>query len=226
MVGPSSCAAVVPCFNEAATIAALVSALRQQLPWVIVVDDGSTDATAAAARAAGATVLSHARNLGKGAALRTGLSSARTQGVEWAFTLDGDGQHAPEDLPAFLACAAQTGSVLVVGNRMHGAQAMPWLRRQANLWISRQLSRRAGTPLPDTQCGFRLIHLETWARLPLHRQHFEVESETLMAFLAAKCPVAFVPTRVIGRGPASHIRPVADAWRWWRWWRSTAPKNL
>src|ERR1019366_4581530 len=107
-----------PCFNEAATIAALVSALRQNLSLVMVVDDGSTDATAAAARAAGATVLSHTRNFGKGAALRSGLSSAKNQGFEWAFTLDGDGQHAPEDLPAFLACAGQTGSLLVGGNPM------------------------------------------------------------------------------------------------------------
>jgi len=222
MVGPSTCAVVIPCFNEGATIPALVSAVRRRLPSVIVVDDGSTDATAEAARLAGATVASHARNLGKGAALRTGLSLAKKQGFAWAFTLDGDGQHAPEDIPAFLGCAGQTAALLIVGNRMHSAQAMPWLRRQANSWISRQLSRRAGRPLPDTQCGFRLIHLETWARLPLRREHFEVESETLMAFLAAECPVAFVPIQVIGRGPGSHIRPVADSWRWWRWWRSAA----
>jgi len=221
VVGPSTCAAIIPCFNEGATIAALVRALCQHLPLVMVVDDGSTDMTSAAARAAGARVVMHGKNCGKGAALRTGLSLAKKQGFEWAFTLDGDGQHAPEDIPAFLCCAGQTGALLVVGNRMHNARAMPWLRRQANSWMSRQLSRRAGTHLPDTQCGFRLIHLETWGRLPLHREHFEVESETLMAFLAAKCPVAFVPIRVIGRGPRSHIRPVAGSWRWWRWWRAT-----
>jgi hypothetical protein len=86
--------------------------------------------------------------------------------------------------------------------------------------MSRQLSRRAGWPLPDTQCGFRLIHLGTWAGLSLNTEHFEVESEMLMAFLAAKYPVEFVPIRVIGRGQGSHIRPMADSWRWWKWWRT------
>jgi glycosyltransferase involved in cell wall biosynthesis len=215
---------VIPCFNEGASIAALVAAARRQFPRVLVVDDGSTDDTSVLARAAGATVVSHARNLGKGAALRTGLSQALKQGFEWAFTLDGDGQHAPEDLSTFLRCAEQTGALLVVGNRMPNARAIPWLRRQVNRWMSRQLSRRAGKHLPDTQCGFRLIHLATWAALPLQTEHFEAESETLMAFLAAAHPVAFVPIRVISRGRSSHIHPVADSLRWWRWWRGLAAR--
>jgi glycosyltransferase involved in cell wall biosynthesis len=210
---------VIPCFNEGASIAALVAAARRQFPHVLVVDDGSTDKTAAQAQSAGAQVVSHTKNLGKGAALRTGLTRARQQGFEWAFTLDGDGQHDPEDMPAFLECAGQTGALLIVGNRMSNAHAIPWLRRQVNRWMSRQLSRRAGRPLPDSQCGFRLIHLATWAALPLQTEHFEVESEMLMAFLAAAHPVAFVPIRVISRGRSSHIRPVTDSLRWWRWWR-------
>ena len=125
----------------------------------------------------------------------------------------------PEDLPAFWRCAEQTGALLVVGNRMHDARAIPWLRRQVNRWMSRQLSRRAGRHLPDTQCGFRLIHLETWATLPLNTERFEIESEMLMAFLAAGHRVEFVPIRVIGSGHRSHIRPVADSLRWWKWWR-------
>jgi hypothetical protein len=88
-----------------------------------------------------------------------------------------------------------------------------------NRWMSRQLSRRAGRRLPDTQCGFRLVHLETWATLSLSTEHFEIESEMLMAFLAARHPVEFVPIRVIGRGRRSHIRPLADSLRWWKWWR-------
>jgi glycosyltransferase involved in cell wall biosynthesis len=218
MLATETCAAVIPCLNERVGIAALVGALRRQLPLVLVVDDGSADDTAAQARAAGALVLRHERNLGKGVALRTGLSQARSRGFDWAVTLDGDGQHVPEDLPAFLQRAAETGARLVIGNRMHQARAIPWLRRQVNCWMSRQLSRRAGRRLPDTQCGFRLIDLEAWAALPLSTEHFEIESEMLMAFLAAPHPVEFVPIRVIGRGQRSHIRPVTDALRWWKWW--------
>ena len=214
------CAAVIPCFNEGAGIAALVSALRQQVSFVLVVDDGSTDETAHLATGAGATVIHHERNCGKGAALRSGLSQLFKQGFEWAVTIDGDAQHAPEDLPALLRCAEQTGARLVIGNRMDDARAMPRLRRQVNRWMSRKLSRLAGRHLPDTQCGLRLIHLETWAALPLKTERFEVESEMLMAFLAAGRRVEFVPIQVIPSCRRSRIHPVADSLRWLRWWRN------
>ena len=220
MLGSATCMAVIPCFNEAASIAALVAAVRHHLPNVTVVDDGSSDGTAHLAGEAGAVVVSHQRNRGKGAALRTGLSLALKQGFEWALTLDGDGQHVPEDLPGLLRCAGQTGASLVIGNRMPDAQAIPWLRRQVNRWMSRKLSRRAGRHLPDTQCGLRLIHLGTWAALPFRTERFEVESETLMAFLAVGRRVEFVPIQVIRSGRRSHIHPVTDSLRWLRWWRN------
>src|SRR5262249_16792919 len=113
---------------------------------------------------------------------------------------------------------------LVVGNRMHQAQAIPWLRRRVNRWMSRRLSKRAGLTLPDSQCGFRLLELKAWAGLRLTTRHFEVESETLMAFVAAGNRIEFVAIRVIGRGPQSHIHPILDTVRWWRWWRQNAQK--
>jgi len=79
---------VIPCLNEAGTIGVLVAAVREHAPWVVVADNGSTDATSVLAREPGATVVEHAANRGKGAALRTGLSLARNRGFEWAFTLD------------------------------------------------------------------------------------------------------------------------------------------
>jgi glycosyltransferase involved in cell wall biosynthesis len=225
MFAAKTCAAVIPCFNEARTIAPLVAAVRQYLPSVIVVDDGSTDGSSNLAGGAGAAVVGHRRNLGKGAALRTGLALALKQGFEWALTLDGDGQHAPEDLPAFLRCAEQTGASLVVGNRMHNARAIPWLRRQVNRWMSGKLSRLAGRHLPDTQCGLRLIHLGTWAALPLETERFEVESETLMAFLTAGEPIEFVPIRVFRSQRKSHIHPVTDSIRWMKWWRNFGSRS-
>ncbi len=225
MLGPISCAAVIPCFNEGASIANLIHAVRRHLPCVLVVDDGSEDDTAALAKEAGALVARHERNHGKGAALKTGLGQTLRQGFEWAVTLDGDGQHAPEDLPALWRCAEQTGALLVIGNRMHDAGAMPWLRRQVNEWMSWKVSQRAGRPLPDTQSGFRLIHLPTWAAMALQTEHFEIESEMLMAFLAAKLPVAFTPVQVICHSRGSHIHPVTDSLRWWKWWRSAAARS-
>jgi len=216
----SNCAAVIPCLNESASIAALVAAVRRRLPSVLVVDDGSTDATARLAENAGAVALRHARNLGKGAALQTGLAHALKSGFEWAVTLDGDGQHAPEDLPALWRCAERTGARLVIGNRMGEAQKMPWLRRSVNRAMSRMLSRRAGRFLPDTQSGFRLIHLPTWATLLLEAKKFEVESEMVLAFLAAGARVEFAPVRVLRSGRASHVSPVADTLRWLKWWKN------
>jgi glycosyltransferase involved in cell wall biosynthesis len=216
-----NCAAVIPCFNEAKTIGTLVSAMRRHVLVVVVVDDGSTDGTACAAENAGAIVLRHEQNEGKGSALRTGLSRALHLGCEYAVTLDGDGQHAPSDLPPFLRCAEETGAPLIIGNRMHEAAAMPPVRRYVNRWMSQKLSRCAGRDLPDTQSGFRLIHLPTWASLPLSARRFEVESEMLMAFLAANHVVEFVPIRVIAAARKSRIRPFTDTVRWWKWWRKT-----
>lgn len=212
--------AVIPCFNESPTIGPLVAQLRQYLDVIVVVDDGSTDETAIKAKDAGAIILRHDRNRGKGAALQSGLTHLHNLGCEWAATLDGDGQHLPADLPALLECAEQTGALLVIGNRMRNAEAMSWLRRFVNRWMSMQLSRCAGRALPDTQSGFRLIHLKAWTDLRLSAQRFEVESEMLMAFLGAEYPVEFVPIRTTPAARKSRIRPVADSLRWWRWWRT------
>lgn len=187
---------------------------------VFVVDDGSTDATAQLAATAGAVVLRHARNQGKGAALHTGLSRARKAGFEWAMTLDGDGQHAVEDLPALHERAILSGARMVVGNRMGEAQKMPPLRRWVNRLMSRLISRRVGTFLPDTQSGMRIIHLPTWAALSFQTCGFEVESEMLLAFLAAGERVEFVPVRVRRSGRPSHIGPFRDTVRWLRWWKN------
>jgi glycosyltransferase involved in cell wall biosynthesis len=214
-----NCAAVIPCFNEAKTIGPLVAAMRQQLPLMVVVDDGSTDETAALAKNAGAIVVHHKRNRGKGASLQTGLSHVLHLGFDWAVMLDGDGQHSPLDFPPFLRRAEETGAPLIIGNRMDQAAAMPWLRRRVNHWMSNKLSHCAGRDLPDTQSGFRLIHLPTWSSLPSSARHFEVESEMLMAFLAANHAVEFVPIRVIAAARKSRIRPFTDTVRWWKWWR-------
>ena len=217
---PAQCAVVVPCLNEAAAIETLVRQVREHLPTVIVVDDGSTDATGERARHAGAEVLRHDQPQGKGAALQAGLKRAHERGFAWAMTIDGDGQHSPEDVPAFLQHAMRAGTALVIGNRMADAGRMPWLRRQVNRWMSRRLSRLAGQALPDTQCGFRLFRLDAWSRLPIATRHFEIESEMLLAFIAAGQVVEFIPIQVIYKTEQSKIHPWRDTVRWFRWLRT------
>lgn len=214
----AECAVVIPCLNEAATIKSLVTEARARLPVVIVVDDGSSDDTAGIAAAAGAIVIRHPRPLGKGAALAAGWLEARNRKHRWALSMDGDGQHAPEDIPRMLNGAERTGASLVVGNRMGNACAIPWLRRVVNRWMSRRISRLTGHFLPDTQCGFRLMDLEAWSRIHLNADHFEIESELLCKFIAAGERVEFVAIQVIYRNERSKIRPVRDTHRWFRWW--------
>lgn len=213
--------AIVPCLNEARAIGGVVVALHPFVRETIVVDDGSTDGTAAAASAAGATVCRLERSLGKGAALAVGWTAAANQGAEWVLLLDGDGQHDPLDAPGLFA-AATAGVRLVVGNRMSQAAAMPWLRRQTNRWMSRRISGLAGIPIPDSQCGFRLAHLASLQEASLHSQQFEIESEMLVAFAHAAWGVAFAPIQVRYGEERSKISPLRDTLRWIRWYRSAS----
>ncbi len=214
------CASVIPCFNEAKHISSVVGQLQAFLPNVIVVDDGSTDATASEAGAAGAEVIRHRANRGKGTALQTGWDRSPANA-------DSPGRSCSTATASmrrrrhtrFFRCAENTNAPLVVGNRLHQPQAMPWLRRQVNRWMTKRLSRLTGWPLADSQCGFRLVHLETLARLSLAAgDHFEIESEMLVAFLRAGQAVEFVPVQVIYHSGGSKIRALPDSWRWFRWW--------
>jgi glycosyltransferase involved in cell wall biosynthesis len=225
----TQCAVVIPCRNEVDTIARVLSQLPAWLPTRIVVDDGSTDDTAQAAVAAGARVLAHGRCAGKGAALRTGWEHCRRQNFRWALCMDGDGQHAPEDIPQFFRHAEAGSAALIIGNRFHAAWKIPWLRRQVNRWMSRRLSRRFGQDLPDTQCGFRLLQLAALDQVLLRTNHFEIESEMVARFLQAGLEIAFVPVRPIYACEQSKICPVTDTWRWFRWWcgvRDNSPSRV
>jgi glycosyltransferase involved in cell wall biosynthesis len=214
-----NCAVLVPCLDEAGAIGGVISAVKSFVPNVLVVDDGSTDGTGDVAQAAGATVLRHARSLGKGTALRTGWDAALKRGFEWTLCMDGDGQHAAADIPRFLARGEKGDVALVVGERMHAPHTMPLVRRVTNRFMSWQLSRLAGVRLTDTQCGFRLLHLPSLARLQVKSDCFEIESEVLIQFARARFGIAFVPIQVIYADERSKIRPLRDTLRWWNWLR-------
>jgi glycosyltransferase involved in cell wall biosynthesis len=214
----AECGVVIPCLNEAAVIGGLVKTVLRQLPRVLVVDDGSTDGTGDIAAAAGALVLKHATTLGKGAALATGLRRLALEHYPWALLMDGDGQHAPADIPMFLEEAERSGASLIIGNRMGQARRMPWLRRLTNRWMSRRLSRLTGVPVPDSQCGFRLLQVPVWAGLSLQTQHFEIESEVVSIFIAAGQNVRFVPIQVIYANETTKISAWSDSKRWLLWW--------
>jgi glycosyltransferase involved in cell wall biosynthesis len=213
-------AVVIPCLNEGNTIGPLVSEIRRHLRNVFVVNDGSTDSTAAAAANAEAKVIDHARSQGKGASLRTGFNAAIQAGFAWALAMDGDGQHAPSDIPGFLRAVERTDASLLVGDRMGNAQCMPVVRRFVNRWMSRKISEFCNAEVLDSQCGFRMVNLHDWRRLPFSSNHFEIESEMIIRFLSAGGTIDFVPIQTRYAAEISKIRPVRDTLRWFRWWFS------
>jgi len=209
-------AVIVPAYREAARIAEVVRGVRRHCPRVLVVDDGSDDGTAEAARQAGAEVLRHAVNRGKGAALNTGFARARRQGLDFVITLDGDGQHDPDDLPAFVAAYRRSGLPVLVGNRMDRAAGMPLVRRLTNRFMSALLSREMGQRVPDTQCGYRLYRLDALPAQPLGSARFAAESEILLELAERGARIGSVPIRVIYRDERSKIRPLRDTARFFR----------
>lgn len=211
-------AVVIPCLNEGKTIASLVREVCSYVPNVIVVDDGSTDATASDAQRSGATVLTHTASLGKGASLRTGFAHAFENGFSWALAMDGDGQHAPLDIPNFLEAAEGSAAAMFVGNRMGNARVMPLVRLAVNRMMSRALASFCRSEIPDSQCGFRLLDLRAWRTMPFSSDHFEIESELIVRFLHAGFHVEFVPVQTRYGAESSKIRPLKDTLRWLRWW--------
>jgi len=199
--------ALIPGYQEGPRIAAVVDGARTHLQ-VVVVDDGSTDDTAAQAEAAGATVLRQRPNAGKGAAIRMGFRYALERGAVAVVTLDADGQHDPAEIPAFLAAFEASRPELIIGRRDFGS--MPPVRRLSNTLGGWVFSAAVGRRVADNQSGYRLIgrRLMT-ALLDSDESGFEFEVEMIARCIALGLPMADVPIRTIYAGEPSHIRPWA-----------------
>ena len=203
--------ALVPAHNEASRIRPVVEGAARHVA-VVVVDDGSTDATAEIAQAAGAHVIRQLPNQGKGAALRAGFAAALASGVEAVITLDGDGQHDPAEIPTFLGTYAWRAvdgraTELIVGRR--DFRRMPPLRRTSNLLGTVVLSSALGKWIPDNQSGYRLIGRRLMAAMLESRDSgFAFEVEMIAVCLREKWPIDWVPIRTIYGDETSHIRPM------------------
>src|SRR5205085_10410672 len=130
-------AAVIPAYNEAKHLADVVRRTRQELDHVLVVDDGSTDATAAEARAAGAELIVHPQNRGKGESIKAGLRYWLERDFSWVVILDADGQHRPEEIERMFG-SAEGDAALLIGNRMNDVASMPLVRRFVNRYMIRK----------------------------------------------------------------------------------------
>jgi glycosyltransferase involved in cell wall biosynthesis len=207
---PSSVSIVIPALNEEASIGGVVATLRGAAPWleILVIDDGSTDATADRAAAAGATVIRHPYNKGNGAAVKSGIR--RAQG-EYVLVLDADGQHPPEDA---LRIVARLGEYdLVIGARADETQATA-ARRAGNALLNNVASFLTGRTIPDLTSGFRAARRECLREfLHLLPNGFSTPTTTTLAFMKAGYNVAFEPIHARRRSGQSKIRLASDGAR-------------
>ncbi len=207
-------AALIPAYCEERFIADVALRVRAQLADVLVVDDGSNDATGPKARGTGVEVITHERNRGKGAAIQTGLRALLVdRDFDYAIILDGDGQHLPEEIPRFLEAAGREGNKLLVGNRMNETRGMPIHRLLTNRFMSSQISLLCGQKVRDTQCGFRMIHRLLAPTLLGRTAGFDYETEMLILASWAGERISSVPISTVYGEETSSINPTRDAQR-------------
>ncbi|MEO6952381.1 MAG: glycosyltransferase family 2 protein [Polyangia bacterium] len=205
---------VIPCFDAVATIGEVVAGARGSGHAVIVVDDGSTDGSGARAEAAGATVLRHPANQGKGAALRTGFLWALRHGADAVLTLDADAQHDPAEIPALIEAHRDQPTALVIGVRSFAADSMPRRSRIGNRISTYWIARFAGQRYADTQSGFR-VYPRALLELPgLRTRRFDTEAELLLSAAKLGLPLVEVPVRTIyGASRTTHFHGLKDTLR-------------
>ena len=222
--------ALIPAYNEAARITPVIQGALAHLP-VLVVDDGSRDATSQVAGAAGASVLRQEPNQGKGAALKAGFRRALAEGCDAVLTLDADGQHDPAEIPAFLEAYRTRSPDLLIGAR--DFSRMPFSRRFANTSGQALFSWAVGRPIRDNQSGYRLISRRLLeATLQSTLGGFEFEVDMIVICVQHGFALDWVPIRTIYGDERSHISPLKHVSRFlqlvWHTRRlmRTAPPHL
>jgi glycosyltransferase involved in cell wall biosynthesis len=197
--------AVIPAYNEAATVAGVVERVREHAPFfdVIVVNDGSTDDTAALAHAAGADVLEMPFNLGIGGAVQAGFVYAKENGYRYMTQVDGDGQHEPQEIPTLLdAMAADPSLDVVCGSRflVPGEYLPPVSRRTGIHLFAFLLSRIVGQPVTDPTSGFRLYNRRAIELFSADYPHDYPEVEAVLMLHNHRLRMREVPVRMFERG--------------------------
>ena len=206
---------LIPAYNESSHIGPLIKELRGLGIETIVVDDGSVDDTAKEAEENGAKLIRHRKNMGKGAALKTGFEYILNEDKECdaILIMDGDGQHSPSDINAFTKMAEERKGSFIIGNRMGNVKDMPLDRKLTNRFMSMIISALCGQRIPDTQCGFRLLRRDLVNKLDIEFSRFEVESELLIKASRLGSAILSVPIQTLYGQESSQINPFHDTIR-------------
>ncbi|MDR1865510.1 MAG: glycosyltransferase family 2 protein [Bacteroidales bacterium] len=206
---------LIPTYNNDKTLSGVIDDVLRFTSAVIVVNDGSTDRTAQVLETYGERIMvvSYSKNRGKGHALARGFGYALSKGFDHAITLDADGQHFAEDIPAFVRTSERHPDAIITGSRNLLQDNMPgkntFANRFSNFWFTVQTARR----LPDTQTGYRLYPLSRIGRMRFFTSRYETELEILVRSTWRGIPVIPIPVKVYYAPEGervSHFRPVAD----------------
>lgn len=219
------CCVIIPAYREQGRIGTVVREVKGYIDSVVVIDDGSPDKTADEAATSGAVVVKHDINSGKGVALESGFEWAYKKGYKFLITMDADGQHAAEDLPAFLSAYNDGEYDVIIGNRMWGSEDMPLVRRITNKIMSWLLSRRMKQYVPDTQSGYRLYACKVIKDIKCRSLRFNAESEILLILAAKNVAIGAIPIKVIYGDEKSKINPLKDTVRFFRMLRKFRKEN-
>ncbi len=206
---------VIPAYDAGGTIEAVVGETLLAGYPLLVVDDGSRDATAARLGELPVHLVRHGENLGKGAALRTGFAWALEHGFDGVITLDADGQHDPTAIPLLASTARERGVDILIASRYAQFQEMAGLRRHWNRFGAWCMKTRTGFDIDDSQSGFRYYSARLLRAVPLEKSGYDMEMELLMkawqgGFVIDSLPIA---ARVADGRATSHFRAVPDTWR-------------
>ena len=207
--------AIIPALNAERTLPGVIEQARRQIEPVVVIDDGSRDRTGDVARAAGAIVLRHEVNRGKGGALKTGFAWARENGYEGVITLDADGQHLPSEIPKFLRQRESGGEDLIIGGRAHLFGQMLPRRRNAHRFSAWCIAKCSGVPITDSQSGFRFYSARLIDGIDLRTNGFDMESEVIVRAGRRGFRIVTIPIDLgfVDGLSTSHYRPLKDTLR-------------
>jgi glycosyltransferase involved in cell wall biosynthesis len=206
---------IIPALNAERTLRQVVADARAQLEPVLVIDDGSRDATGDVARDAGATVIRHDMNRGKGGALKTGFRWAMENGFDGVITLDADGQHLAAEIPKFLRERERSGADLIIGGRSHLFGEMLPRRRTANRFSAACIAWASGVRITDSQSGFRFYSAHLIRDLELRTDGFDMESEVIVRAGRRDFTIVTIPIELgfVDGIATSHYKPLKDTLR-------------